>query len=98
MLQKLLKYNNGFRKLGYDKSSETFTSNKDIKLYDTEIKNFSFCFSAHAAELGNTVPTDPVIFLKPTTSYITQGDDIRVCKILFQTYIKKKLFFCIIKY
>ncbi len=29
--------------------------------------------SAHAKELGNTVPKDPILFLKPTTSYLLQN-------------------------
>lgn len=34
-------------------------------------------FADHAKELGNAVPTTPLLFLKPTSSYITmgQGDD-----------------------
>lgn len=32
----------------------------------------------HAAELGNVVPTKPILFLKPTTSYVTQGHNIKV--------------------
>ena len=33
---------------------------------------------AHAEELGNVVPTKPILFLKPTSSYITQGQSIKV--------------------
>ncbi|XP_002737432.1 oxaloacetate tautomerase FAHD1, mitochondrial-like [Saccoglossus kowalevskii] len=33
-------------------------------------------YSEHAAELGNKVPTEPVIFLKPTTSYLKEGNAI----------------------
>lgn len=32
--------------------------------------------TAHAKELGNAVPTSPVLFLKPSTSLITQGHNI----------------------
>lgn len=35
-------------------------------------------FRAHAAELGNPVPQKPILFLKPTSAYITQGQNIRV--------------------
>ena len=35
-------------------------------------------YKAHAAELGNAVPEDPLLFLKPTTSYIEQGQSIVV--------------------
>lgn len=40
---------------------------------------FNFFFRAHAKELGNPVPTKPILFLKPTTAYITQGQAIKVC-------------------
>ena len=33
-------------------------------------------YSEHAKELGNAVPTEPLIFLKPTTSLIAHGDAI----------------------
>jgi 2-keto-4-pentenoate hydratase/2-oxohepta-3-ene-1,7-dioic acid hydratase in catechol pathway len=36
---------------------------------------------AHAAELGNEVPAEPLIFLKPPSSLIGDGDPIRVPKI-----------------
>ena len=33
-------------------------------------------YKAHAAEMGSPPPTEPVLFLKPTTSYVTQGSPI----------------------
>ncbi|KAI6652301.1 Acylpyruvase FAHD1, mitochondrial-like [Oopsacas minuta] len=33
-------------------------------------------YKAHAAEMGYSHPTDPVLFLKPTSSYVTQGNPI----------------------
>jgi len=33
-------------------------------------------YAAHAAELGNDVPTEPLMFLKPNTSVIGPGDPI----------------------
>jgi 2-keto-4-pentenoate hydratase/2-oxohepta-3-ene-1,7-dioic acid hydratase in catechol pathway len=38
-------------------------------------------YRAHAAELGNEVPVEPLIFLKPPSSLIGDGDPIRVPKI-----------------
>ena len=35
-------------------------------------------FAAHAAELGNEVPTEPLLFLKPSTAVIGPGDPIRM--------------------
>ncbi|CAG8471464.1 267_t:CDS:2 [Dentiscutata heterogama] len=37
-------------------------------------------FSDHAKELGNTVPTSPIFFLKPTSSYLLQGGSVEVPK------------------
>ena len=37
-------------------------------------------FSAHAAELGSSVPSEPLIFLKPPSSIIASGDPIVVPK------------------
>jgi len=34
-------------------------------------------YAAHAAELGNKVPTEPLMFIKPNTSVIGPGDPIR---------------------
>ncbi len=33
-------------------------------------------YAKHAAELGNVVPTEPLIFLKPPSSLVFDGDDI----------------------
>lgn len=35
-------------------------------------------YSEHAKELGNAVPTEPFFFLKPTSSYINDGQSIEV--------------------
>ena len=37
-------------------------------------------FRAHAAELGSSVPSEPLIFLKPPSSIIASGDPIVVPK------------------
>jgi len=33
-------------------------------------------YAAHAAELGNDVPAEPLMFLKPNTSVVGPGDDV----------------------
>lgn len=38
-------------------------------------------YAAHAAELGNTVPTSPLIFLKTPSSLIASGDEVVYPKI-----------------
>lgn len=35
-------------------------------------------YREHAAELGNPVPTEPFVFLKPPTSFITEGMPIKL--------------------
>eukprot|EP00252_Welwitschia_mirabilis_P002075 TRINITY_DN12000_c1_g1_i1.p1 TRINITY_DN12000_c1_g1~~TRINITY_DN12000_c1_g1_i1.p1 ORF type:complete len:223 (+),score=41.22 TRINITY_DN12000_c1_g1_i1:77-745(+) len=35
-------------------------------------------YAAHAKELGNAVPKDPVLFLKPTSSYLENGGTIEI--------------------
>ncbi|EDV20113.1 uncharacterized protein TRIADDRAFT_51068 [Trichoplax adhaerens] len=43
-------------------------------------------YRKHAAELNNPVPEEPMIFLKPTSSYIQEGEAIRIppgCNRLF---------------
>lgn len=37
-------------------------------------------FADHAKELGNAVPSEPMMFLKPTTSYIVEGEKIKIPK------------------
>jgi hypothetical protein len=62
-------------------------------------------YQEHAAELGNAVPTKPMLFLKPTSSYILEGEAIKIPKGCFelhhevelgikQTFVEK-LFFCV---
>ena len=33
-------------------------------------------YAAHAAEMGNDVPTEPLMFLKPNTTVVGPGDPI----------------------
>ena len=35
-------------------------------------------YSEHAAELGNAVPTKPLLFMKPPSAYITAGQNIEI--------------------
>ncbi|WVZ12165.1 hypothetical protein V8G54_016695 [Vigna mungo] len=35
-------------------------------------------YAAHAKELGNAVPKEPVLFLKPTSSYLKNGGTIQI--------------------
>ena len=38
-------------------------------------------YRAHAAEMGNDVPKEPLLFLKPPSSIIREGDAIRLHKV-----------------
>ena len=33
-------------------------------------------YAAHAAELGNEIPNEPVVFIKPSSCLVTEGEDI----------------------
>ena len=35
-------------------------------------------YAEHAAELGNAVPSKPLLFMKPPSSYITAGEKIEI--------------------
>jgi len=35
-------------------------------------------YSEHAAELGNPLPTKPLLFMKPPSAYITAGQSIEI--------------------
>ncbi|KAL8613080.1 hypothetical protein ACOMHN_035021 [Nucella lapillus] len=37
-------------------------------------------YGAHAAELGNPLPEKPILFLKPTSSYLSEGSAIQIPK------------------
>ncbi|KAK7110303.1 oxaloacetate decarboxylase, mitochondrial-like [Littorina saxatilis] len=37
-------------------------------------------YGAHAAELGNPVPEKPILFFKPTSSYLSEGSPIQIPK------------------
>jgi 2-keto-4-pentenoate hydratase/2-oxohepta-3-ene-1,7-dioic acid hydratase in catechol pathway len=37
-------------------------------------------YADHAKELGNTVPTSPFFFLKPTSSYVDNGGVVEIPK------------------
>ena len=39
---------------------------------------FASIYRQHAAELGNAVPDEPLLFMKPTTSYVREGSPIVV--------------------
>jgi 2-keto-4-pentenoate hydratase/2-oxohepta-3-ene-1,7-dioic acid hydratase in catechol pathway len=42
-------------------------------------------YRAHAAELGNEVPTEPLLFFKPPSSLLATGEDIRRPKVSERT-------------
>lgn len=54
----------------------------DVRLLSPILPSKVVCigrnYSAHAAEFGNDVPSEPMMFLKPSTSVIGPGDPIRL--------------------
>ncbi|WCJ23462.1 Acylpyruvase FAHD1 mitochondrial [Euphorbia peplus] len=44
----------------------------------TKIVGVGRNYAAHAKELGNAVPKEPVLFLKPTSSYLANGGTIQI--------------------
>jgi 2-keto-4-pentenoate hydratase/2-oxohepta-3-ene-1,7-dioic acid hydratase in catechol pathway len=48
-------------------------------------------YRAHAAELGNEVPTEPLLFFKPPSSLLASGEDIRRPRISQRTDLEGEL-------
>jgi 2-keto-4-pentenoate hydratase/2-oxohepta-3-ene-1,7-dioic acid hydratase in catechol pathway len=48
-----------------------------IDLAPTKIVGIGQNYRAHAAEMGKGIPTEPLIFLKPTTALLAPGEAIR---------------------
>ncbi|CAN0855706.1 Probable acylpyruvase FAHD1, mitochondrial [Linum grandiflorum] len=44
----------------------------------TKIVGVGRNYAAHAKELGNAVPKEPVLFLKPTSSYLNNGGTVEI--------------------
>lgn len=53
-----------------------------LTFHETQVQQIMYIyihyFRALAAEQGNPIPERPIVFLKPTTSYIEQGETIKV--------------------
>lgn len=54
----------------------------------------NFILRSVVAERGVKTPTEPIVFLKPSTSYITQGQEIKVTikKLLLKKVLYRTLF------
>jgi len=48
--------------------------------FGKKIVGFGRTYVDHAKELNHAVPTEPIIFLKPTTAYLTEGHPIKLPK------------------
>ncbi|KAH0904429.1 hypothetical protein HID58_043932 [Brassica napus] len=44
----------------------------------TKIVGVGLNYASHAKELGNALPKDPIVFLKPTSSYLENGGTIEI--------------------
>ncbi|KAG9459753.1 hypothetical protein H6P81_004261 [Aristolochia fimbriata] len=58
-------------------TAATFTSEK-LLTTGTKIIAVGRNYAAHAEELGNAVPKEPVLFMKPTSSYLQNGGTIQI--------------------
>lgn len=56
----------------------TATAYQKLLSVGTKIVCVGRNYAAHAKELGNAVPKEPVLFLKPTSSYLENGGKIEV--------------------
>lgn len=52
-----------------------------------------FSFRALAAEQGNPVPEQPIVFMKPTSSYVTEGQSIQVSSLHCSFIMHRKIRF-----
>ncbi|KAJ7517578.1 hypothetical protein O6H91_03G094800 [Diphasiastrum complanatum] len=55
----------------------SFAGNKLVNM-GTKIVAVGRNYAAHAQELGNAIPKEPVLFLKPTSSYVREGGAIEI--------------------
>ncbi|KAL8121556.1 oxaloacetate tautomerase FAHD1, mitochondrial-like [Apium graveolens] len=54
------------------------SAHKKLLSVGTKIIAVGRNYAAHAKELGNAVPKEPVLFMKPTSSYLANGGTIEV--------------------
>ncbi|KAE9610033.1 hypothetical protein Lal_00006778 [Lupinus albus] len=54
------------------------TTVQNLLQLSTKIVAVGRNYAAHAKELGNAVPKDPVLFMKPTSSYLENGGTIKI--------------------
>src|ERR1044071_3466838 len=47
-------------------------------IFSSKVIGIGRNYADHAAEMGNEVPTEPLIFIKPSTSVIGPNDAIRI--------------------
>ncbi|CAF5061834.1 unnamed protein product, partial [Rotaria magnacalcarata] len=51
---------------------------KNFRSICTKIICIGRNYSEHASELGNTVPTKPIIFMKPPSAFVIEPNDIKI--------------------
>lgn len=54
-----------------------YLGNKLVQM-GTKIVGVGRNYAAHAKELGNALPSEPLLFLKPTSSYVREGMAIEI--------------------
>ena len=68
---------------------------RESYLFSSFIYRRTFYPRDHALELGNPIPEKPLIFLKPSSSYVQEGEAIKVSLLLKQNYLIHIQKFCI---
>ncbi len=57
------------------------------------VSPYPLFFREHAAELNNAVPTKPLLFMKPPSTYISEGCAIEVFLAVFNKINLEKYYF-----
>nr|GMD79110.1 acylpyruvase FAHD1, mitochondrial [Ipomoea batatas] len=70
--------NEVFVRFSSTKMATTTSATQKLLSIGTKIVAVGRNYVAHAKELGNAVPKEPVLFLKPTSSYLENGGTIEV--------------------
>lgn len=58
-------------------SASSYLGNKLVQM-GTKIVGIGRNYAAHAKEMGAAIPKEPLIFLKPTSSYVREGSSVEI--------------------
>ena len=79
---------------GFTDDYSVWMNRAEIKGLNLEINNI-FCigrnYKAHAEELNQSVPTEPIVFMKPTSAVCYSGQKIKLPKISQQVHYEVEI-------